>query len=186
MLLAVEAGSSGRGNEPYLSKADSNGQQLRPADDGVTTLPGMGLVQDLLGNPGMYVGKDTAIGRDLIGAARIVVARLPGGAGVSLDYELLNALAPGPVLGHVEHTMVGVADDGSTIMVIAHTHGAGITILHETDPGTFEPGDGPLPYPMKVVLSVPAPGRLRHSWWYGAPGDEPAERDVAELELITE
>ena len=186
MLLAVEAGSSGRGNEPYPSKPDPNSQQLRPDADGVIRLPGMGVVQDLLANPGMYVGKDTAIGRDLIGAARIVVTRLPGGAGVSLDYELLNALAPGPVLGHVEHTMVGVADDGTTIMVIAHTHGAGITMLHETEPGTFEPGDGPVPYPMKVVLSVPAPGRLRHAWWYGAPGEELAERDVAELDLITE
>ena len=55
----------------------------------------------------------------------------------------------------------------------------------ETDPGVFEPGDGPLPYPMKVVVSVPAPGRLRHAWWYGSPGEDPTERDVAELELVT-
>lgn len=143
----------------------------------------MGIVDDLLANPGFYVGKDTAIGRDLIGAARIVVARLPGGAGVSLDYEILNGLAPGPVLGHVEHTMIGRADDGSTVMVIAHTHGDGITILRETEPGTFEP-DGSVPYPMKVTVSVPAPGRLRHAWWYGSPGEVLEERDVAELEIV--
>ena len=76
--------------------------------------------------------------------------------------------------------MVGRADDG-TVMVIAHTHGLGITILRETEPGVFEPGDGPVPYPMKVVMSVPAPGRIRHAWWYGSPGEELAERDVAEL-----
>jgi hypothetical protein len=28
---------------------------------------------------------------------------------VSLAYEILNALAPAPVLGHVEHTMLGKA-----------------------------------------------------------------------------
>jgi hypothetical protein len=39
---------------------------------------------------------------------------------------------------------------------------------------------------MKVVLSVPAPGRIRHAWWYGSPGEELAERDVAELEIVTQ
>src|SRR5262245_15800596 len=144
----------------------------------------MGIVEDLLANPGLYIGKDTAVGRDLVGAARIHVAPLPGGAGVSLDYEVLNAAAPGPVLGHVEHTVIGKADDGSTIMVIAHTHGAGISLLAETEPGTFEPIDKEhAPYPMKVVVSVSSPGRLRHAWWYGSPGDELVEQDVAELEL---
>ena len=145
----------------------------------------MGIVADLLANTGLYVGRDTVMRSDLVGAARIVVARLPGGAGVSLDYEILNGLAPGPVLGHVEHTMIGKADDGGTVMVIAHTHGAGLTILHEAEPGVFELGDGPAPYPMKVVVSVPEPGRLRHAWWYGSPGEEAEERDVAELEIVT-
>jgi hypothetical protein len=145
----------------------------------------MGIVDDLLANPGLYVGTDKAIRTEQVGAARIVVSPLPGGAGVSLDYEILNGLAPGPVLGHVEHTMIGKADDGRTVMVIAHTHGAGITILAEAEPGVFELGDAPAPYPMKVVVSVSAPGRLRHAWWYGSPGDELVEREVAELELVS-
>jgi hypothetical protein len=145
----------------------------------------MGIVDDLLRSPGLYVGTDSVVRSDLVGAARIVVSRLPGGAGVSLDYEILNGLAPGPVLGHVEHTVIGTADDGTTVMVIAHTHGRGISILRESEPGVFEPGDGPAPYPMKVVVSVPETGRLRHAWWYGSPGEEPAERDVAELELVS-
>jgi hypothetical protein len=144
----------------------------------------MGIVDDLLANPGLYVGKDSVVGSDRVGAARIAVSRLPGGAGVSLDYEILNGLGPGPVLGHVEHTMIGRADDGSTVMVIAHTHGEGITVLRETESGVFEPG-GAAPYPMKVVVSVPTPGRLRHSWWYGPVGGQAAERDVAELEIVT-
>lgn len=146
----------------------------------------MGIVDDLLTNPGLYVGKDTFVGSDRVGAARIVVSPLPGRAGVSLDYEVLDGLAPGPVLGHVEHTVLGQAEDGSTVMVIAHTHGQGIAILRETQPGVFEPGDGAVPYPMKVVVSVPEPGRLRHAWWYGSPGEQAVERDVAELEIVAQ
>ena len=33
----------------------------------------------------------------------------------------------------------------------------------------------------KVVLAMPEPGHLRHAWWYGAPGEDAVERDVAEL-----
>jgi hypothetical protein len=146
----------------------------------------VGIVDELLANPGLYVGKDNVAGSDLAGAARILVSPLPGRAGVSLDYEILNGLAPGPVLGHVEHTLIGRADDGTTVMVIAHTHGEGITILHESAPGVFEPGDGPVPYPLKVVVSVPASGRLRHAWWYGPQGGEAVERDVADLEIVTQ
>jgi hypothetical protein len=145
----------------------------------------MGIVDELLTSPGLYVGKDTVVGSDLVGAARILVSALPGRAGVSLDYEILNGLAPGTVLGHVEHTVIGKADDGRMVMVIAHTHGEAITILRETTPGVFEPGDGPVPYPMKVVLSVPEPGRLRHAWWYGSPGEDAVERDIAELAIVT-
>ena len=56
----------------------------------------MTIVDQLLANPGLYIGKDTVAGRDQVGAARIMVSPLPGGAGVSLDYEILNGLAPGP------------------------------------------------------------------------------------------
>ncbi len=145
----------------------------------------MGIVSELLDRPGLYIGTDDVVGTELVGAARIVVTPLPGGAGVSLDYEILNGLAPGPVLGHVEHTVIGTADDGTTIMVIAHTHGRRISVLRETGPGVFEPGGGPVPYPMKVVVSVPEPGRLRYAWWYGSPGEDATERDVAELEHVT-
>ena len=63
----------------------------------------MGIADDLLASPGLDVGKDTVVGTDLVGAARIVVSALPG--------------------------------------------------------------------------------RIRHAWWYGSPGDELEERDVAELEM---
>ena len=111
---------------------------------------------------------------------------LPGGAGVTLDYEIFNASVPGPIRGHAERTIIGKTPDGGAVMVIGHTHGDSLAILRETTPGTFELGSEPSPYPMKVVVSVPAPGELRHSWWYGSPGDEPVEQDVAELKLSTD
>ena len=36
---------------------------------------------------------------------------------------------------------------------------------------------------MKVVVTMPEPGRLRHAWWYNSPGEEAVEQDVAELTL---
>ena len=145
----------------------------------------MGIVDDLLANPGVYLGTDRSPGTDRVAAAKIVVTPLPGGAGVTLDYELFNAVQHGPILGHAEHTVIGKANDGVTVMVIGHTHGESLAILHETEPGTFELGPEGSPYPMKVVVSVPTPGRMRHAWWYGQPGEEATEREVAEVSLST-
>jgi len=141
----------------------------------------MSIVDDLLANPGLYIGIDTVQNSELRGAARIIVAPLPGRAGVTLDYEILNPATPQRVRGHVEHTVVARADDGNVVMVIGHEHAASVAILRESDPGVFELGTETAPFPMKVELSMPEPGRLRHSWWYGAPGEQATERDVAEL-----
>ena len=45
----------------------------------------------------------------------------------------------------------------------------------------FELGDEPSPFPMRVLVSAPQPGRIRHSWWYDRPGGTATERDVAEV-----
>jgi hypothetical protein len=145
----------------------------------------MSIVDELLANPGLYVGIDRLEGTDHTGTARILVTPLPGGAGVSLDYEVLSPSVPERPLSHVEHTMIGRAGGGGAVMVIGHTHGESLAVLRETDPGVFELGHEPSPYPMKVVVSVPAPGRIRHAWWYGMPGEDLAERDVAEVTLQT-
>ena len=145
----------------------------------------MGTVDDLLANPGLFIGIDTVKGTDLRGAARIVVTPLPGKSGVTLDYEVLNPAHPERIRGHVEHTIVARTHDGSTIMVIGHPHANSVAILRETHPGVFELGDEGSPFPMKVELSVPEPGRLRHVWWYDAPGGAPVERDISELRRAT-
>jgi hypothetical protein len=145
----------------------------------------MAILDDLLANPGMYVGIDAVTDSDLRGAARIVVTPLPGGAGVTLDYEVLNAATAPRIRGHIEHTMVARTHDGGTIMVIGHGHAPSVAILRETQPGVFELGSEGSPFPMKVEVSMPEPGRLRHSWWYGAPGEDAIERDVSVLERVT-
>jgi hypothetical protein len=146
----------------------------------------MGTVDDLLANPGLYIGIDDAVARNTKGAARIVVTPLPGGASVSIDYEILNPAHVDQVRGHVEHTVVGRTHNGATVMVISDPHARSLQILHETSPGVFEVGDDfPSPYPMRVELSVPEPGKLRHVWCYNSPGEEPIARDITEATLIT-
>ncbi len=145
---------------------------------------GMGIVDELLAHAGTYVGVDTSPGVDDRGAARMVVSPLPGGSGVTLDYEVLNPASLDRVRVHIEHTILARTHDGGSIMVIGHDHADSVAVLRETDPGTFELGSEPAPFPMKVVVSIPEPGRLRHVWWYGRPGGDAEERDVADLRRI--
>ena len=143
----------------------------------------MALVDDLLANPGLYVGVDQLTGSDHTGVARIVVTPLPGRSGVTLDYEVLSVAPAESGRSHVEHTMIARTDGGGTVMVIGHPHADSVAVLRETEPGVFEPGDEPASFPMKVVVSVPESGRIRHSWWYGRPGDIAVERDVSNVTL---
>jgi hypothetical protein len=145
----------------------------------------MTIVDDLVANPGLYIGIDSVAGSDVRGAARMVVTPLPGGSGVTLDYEIFNPTMPQRIRGHVEHTMVARTHDGATVMVIGHPHAQSVAILRESQPGTFELGTETSPFPMKVELSMPQAGRLRHVWWYGPPGEEAIERDVTLLERVT-
>ena len=115
----------------------------------------------------------------------MVVRVLPGKIGVALDYEILNADARGPILGHVEHTLIARAHGGQTVLILADTHAGALVTLVEGEPGVFEPGPDASPYPMKVIVGVPEPGRLTYHWWYAAPGGTAEPRDLAEFELAT-
>ncbi len=145
----------------------------------------MGIVDDLLAYPGLYLGLDLGGDSEDRGAARILVTPLPGRSGVTLDYEVLNPATPDHLRGHIEHTVLARTHDGPPVMVIGHMHAGSVAILRETEPGVFELGVEGSPFPIKVILSIPAPGRLRHAWWYGRPGEDPVERDVADVALIT-
>jgi hypothetical protein len=140
----------------------------------------MGIVDDLLANPGTYVGVDREFDRGDDSAAKIVIACLPGGAGVTLDYETFNPNAE-RIRGHAEHAVIGRTHGGGAILVTGHIHGESVTVLRESEPGVFVMGDEPSAFPVAITISVPEPGKLIHSWSYGAPGEEPIERDRAEL-----
>jgi hypothetical protein len=143
------------------------------------------IVDDLLAHPGLYVGIDNAGSSDARGAARIVVTPLPGDSGVTLDYEIFNPAMPDRVRGHIEHTVLARTHDGGTVMVIGHEHAPSVAILREAAAGVFELGAEGSPFPMRVELTMPEPGQLRHSWWYGRPGEDAVERDVALLRRLS-
>jgi hypothetical protein len=145
----------------------------------------MSIVDDLLANPGMYIGIDSMADSDLRGAARIEIKPLPGGAGVTLDYELYNPATPDRIRGHTEHTVIARTHDGGTVMVIGHEHAPSIAILRETEPGRFELDTDGSPFPMRVDVAMTEPGQLRHAWWYGPPGGDAVERDVAVVGRVT-
>ncbi len=143
----------------------------------------MGIIDDLLANPGVYIGVD----RDTEGrgeaAAKIVVTPLPGGAGVTLDYETFNPANADRIRGHIEHAVIGRTHGGGAILVSGHIHGSSVAVLREREPGVFVMGDEPSEFPVSIRISVPEPGKLAHSWSYAGPGEDPVERDRAELTL---
>jgi hypothetical protein len=141
----------------------------------------VGVVDDLLAHPGLYLGVDQVVSADRVGAARIVITPLPGQAGVTLDYEIFNPSTPERLLGHVERSIIGRTHGGPSVMVISDMHAGSVAILRETQPGVFELGNEIAAYPMKVVISMPEADHLRHSWWFGAPGEEAIERVVTDV-----
>jgi hypothetical protein len=145
------------------------------------TVRGMGIVDDLLANPGTYIGIDHDTEGHGSAAAKIVIAPLPGGAGVTLDYETFNPASAERIRGHAEHAVIGRTHGGGAILVTGHIHGDSVSVLRETEPGVFIMGDEPSAFPVAITISVPEPGKLVHSWSYGRPGEEPIERDRAEL-----
>ncbi|MCA1694918.1 MAG: hypothetical protein LC749_09365, partial [Actinobacteria bacterium] len=134
-------------------------------------------------HPGLYLGIDHDTAGRGDAAARLVVTPLPGRAGVALDYETFKTANPERVRGHHEHAVLARTHASSAILISGHIHADTVAVLHETSPGVFELGDEGSPFPMKITISMPEPGQLVHSWWYGAPGETAEERDRAELRL---
>lgn len=140
------------------------------------------LVERLVANPGLYTGPQadpSDVAGGAVSVARITVAPLPGGAGVSMAYEVLSA-EHGVV--HREHAVLARTPHG-VVLVTAHTHADVATVLHETEPGYFPAKDGDAPFPMAIRLEVPEPGQLVYSWSYGRPGEPLVVRDVGTLRV---
>ena len=141
------------------------------------------LIDRLVASPGLYVGSQldpTSGSNSAQSAARIVVTRLPGGSGVSLDYE---ALSPQNGRVHAEHALLA-RTPGGVILVTSHSHADVTSVLHETEPGYFPANTNEAPFPMAIRLEVPEPGQLVYSWSYGRPGEAPVVRDVGTLMIV--
>jgi hypothetical protein len=142
----------------------------------------MGIVDDLIAHPGTYLGLDRGTEGRGDNAAKIVVTPLPGGAGVTLDYETFSPDNE-TVRGHAEHAVLGRTHGGGAILVSGHSHAESVAVLRESEPGVFVMAGEPSAFPLAIRIEMPEPGRLIHAWSYGAPGGEPVERDRAELTL---
>ena len=143
----------------------------------------MSIVDDLLQHPGLYLGIVHDLGDGGEAAARIVVTPLPGRAGVELDYETFNHENQDRIRGHHEHAILARSHEGPSMLITAHMHADSVAVLRETDPGVFELGAEGSPFPMKITIEMPEPGRLIHCWWYGRPGGVPIQHDRTELRL---
>jgi hypothetical protein len=140
------------------------------------------IVEALLSKPGLYIGSQVTphAPGDNGGSARILVTPLPGGAGVSMDYEVLSA-AHGLV--HAEHAVLARGPAG-IVLITGHSHAPVVAVVPEAEPGSFPVADGDVPFPMAIRLEVPEPGHLIYSWSYGQPGEELQVRDVGDLRLV--
>lgn len=147
----------------------------------------MSIVDELISNAGVYlgIGRDPSDRRDepRTQVARIVVAPLPKGAGVTIDYETFDPSEPTRVQPHMEHAVVGRLHGGGAVLVSAHSHAETVAILHESAPGEFTMDEQAGPFPMAITITVPEPGRLVYVWSYGEPGGAVEPRDRAELTL---
>jgi hypothetical protein len=140
------------------------------------------VVDHLVAAPGLYLGTQVTphAPGDNVGVARILVTVLPGGAGVTMDYEVLSA-ANG--LTHQEHAVLARGPAG-VVLVTAHSHAPLVAVVPEAEPGFFAAADGAAPFPMAIRLEVPEPGHLIYSWSYGRPGEELAVQDVGDVRLL--
>lgn len=145
----------------------------------------MSILDQLIVNPGVYlgIGRDPGGHRDQVNGqvARIVVTPLPGGAGVTIDYETFDPANAERVQPHIEHAIIGRLYGGGVILVTGHAHADTVAVLRESSPGQFSLDDDPAAFPMAISIAMPEPGRLVYVWSYGAPGGQAEPRDRAEL-----
>jgi hypothetical protein len=138
----------------------------------------------LMANPGLYLGRETTHegGTDHIGVARVVVTALPGGGGVTLDYEVLSSEG---VAAHTEHAVLTRTASG-VVLVTAHSHAPIAAVVPEdpAEPGWFPAPPEAAPFPMAVRVETPGAGHLVYSWSYASPGEELSVRDQADVRRV--
>lgn len=147
------------------------------------------LVDRLLAQTGLYIGTDRRPeGHErpypATQIARIMVSALPGGSGVSFDYEGLSG-NPERRMTHREHAVLGRTTDG-LVLHSASIHAPVLVELRETEPGYFVAAVGAAPFPLAIRIEIPAAGELVYTWLFGEPGDADVRvGNIGEVTLVT-
>lgn len=125
--------------------------------------------------PGLYRGRgDGAESGPFV--ARIDVTSVVGRRGVALDYE---AVSDRRGVQHHEHSVLAAGDDGRLSLHVLCSELPGVVRFAERSAGEFVAYQGSLQ--ARIVVTVPAPGRLVYSWWWSrddAPAREQLRADV--------
>lgn len=117
-------------------------------------------------------------------AARITVTGLPGGSGVTFDYEGLNLLTNSSrPFGHREHATLARTANG-LVLYTSHIHAPLLAELREIASGEFETIAGTSPFPLQIHIGVPVEGQLTYTWVFGEAEDQPQTRISAEVTLV--
>jgi len=145
------------------------------------------LVERLLGQVGLYIGTDRRPeGHErpyrTTQVARINVGALPGGVGVTFDYEGLSGIPERPVT-HAEHAVLARTATGLSLYS-ASIHSPVIVELREREPGYFEAVENSAPFPLAIRIEIPEPRRLTYTWLFGEPGQVPRVQNIGELALM--
>ena len=146
------------------------------------------LIDRLLGQTGLYVGTDRRPdGHDrpyqTTQIARIDVRALPGGVGVSFDYEGLSGSSERRRT-HWEHAVLARTGLGPALYSTS-IHAPVLVELRERDPGYFEAVEGAAPFPLAIRIEVPTAGQLVYTWLFGDPGGtEVRVGNIGEVALI--
>jgi hypothetical protein len=147
------------------------------------------LVDRLLAQTGLYVGTDRRPeGHErpypTTQIARIRVSALPGGVGVSFDYEGLSG-NPERRMTHREHAVLARTADGLALHSVS-IHAPVLVELRESEPGYFRAGAGAAPFPVAIRIEIPAAGELVYTWLFGEPGEaEVRVGNIGEVALVT-
>jgi hypothetical protein len=143
------------------------------------------LVDRLLAQTGLHIGTSRDTREDAAPqAARIMVTALPGGSGVTFDYEGLNlqTMQERP-FGHAEHAVLARTATGLALYS-GHIHAPVLAELRESEPGNFEAVDGTTPFPMAIQVETPSADRILYTWSFGEPGGEFWVRIVGDVTLV--
>ena len=98
------------------------------------------------------------------------------GRGVAIDYE---ATSDRHGVQHVEHSVLTVGEEGRPALHVLCTELPGVVRFAESRPGVFTAYDGGLT--ARIVIALPAPGRLVYAWWWSRDEGEPREQSRADV-----